>query len=105
MPHRKLLVGELAGFLRAIAHPRRIKIIEELKSGEKPVGALRKTLAITHSGVSQHLMILRAHRVVAERRSGRQILYRLRAAQLTEWLAEGMRFMAQSTQEPGHSSQ
>lgn len=96
MPYRFLAAKELGELLRTISHPRRIQILEELRNGERDVGALAKALEIAHSGVSQHLMALRAHRVVSERREGRQVFYRLRAAKLAEWLVEGMEFLPEA---------
>ncbi len=101
MPYRLLAASELAEFIRAIGHPRRIQIIEELRSGDKDVASLQLALGITHSGVSQHLMVLRAHRIVTERREGRRVFYRLFAPQLAQWLVEGMRFLPVA-QELGH---
>lgn len=42
-------------------------------------------------------MQLRAHRLVAERREGRQVLYHLRQPDIAIWLAEAMRFIDEST--------
>lgn len=93
MPYRLLAAEELGEVLRAIAHPRRIQIIEELRSGEKDVGTLEKMLEISHSNVSQHLAVLRAHKIVVERREGRQVYYRLSSPKLAEWLVEGIQFI------------
>ena len=98
MPDRFLAASKLAEFLSAIAHPRRIQIIEELRSGEQDVGSLQGTLGISHSNVSQHLAVLRAHRVVAERREGRHVFYHLCSLELAEWLVEGMRYLAEATE-------
>ena len=70
MPYRLLAASELAEFLRALAHPRRIQILEELRNGERDVASLAQATGLAHSSVSQHLMVLRAHRVVAEHREG-----------------------------------
>src|SRR5690349_16992863 len=78
VPHRVLVTRELAELLAALGHPHRIRIIEELRDGECDVKTLQDSLGISHSGVSQHLMVLRAHRVVCERRQGRHVFYRLR---------------------------
>ena len=99
MPYRFLAASKLSEFLSAIAHPRRVQIIEELRSGEKDVGSLKKTMGISHSNVSQHLAVLRAHRVVAERREGRHVFYRLCSSELAEWLVDGMRFVPEATEE------
>ena len=99
MPYRFLAASKLSEFLSAIAHPRRVQIIEELRSGEKDVGSLKKTMGISHSNVSQHLAVLRAHRVVGERREGRHVYYWLCSAELAEWLVDGMRFVPEATEE------
>lgn len=94
MPYRLLAASELAEFLRALSHPRRIQIIEELRSGERDVASLAEATGLVHSSVSQHLMVLRANRVVAERREGRRVFYRLRSPELAHWLVEGMDFLS-----------
>ncbi len=93
MPYRLLAASELAEFLRALAHPRRIQILEELRRSERDVASLAKATELAHSSVSQHLMVLRAHRVVSERREGRRVFYRLRSEQLADWLVQGMDFL------------
>jgi hypothetical protein len=60
---------------------------------------LKKSLGISHSNVSQHLAVLRAHRVVAERREGRRVFYRLCSSELAKWLVEGMRFVPEASDE------
>lgn len=99
MPYRLLAASELAEFLRALAHPRRIQILEELRSGEQDVASLAHTTKLSQSGVSQHLMVLRACRAVAERREGRRVIYRLRSEELADWLIQGMDFLAPMDQQ------
>jgi DNA-binding transcriptional ArsR family regulator len=99
MPYRLLAASELAELLRALAHPRRIQIIEELRSGERDVASLATATELVHSNVSQHLMVLRAHRVVVERRAGRRVFYRLRSVELANWLVQGMNFLVPMDQQ------
>lgn len=99
MPYHRLAANELGAFLGAIAHPRRIQIIEELKGGEKDVGTLAGTLELAHSNVSQHLAVLRTLRVVSEHRERRRVVYQLCCPQLADWLVEGMQFLPTMTQE------
>ncbi len=99
VPERFLAAKTLGEFLGAVAHPRRIQIINELRGGEKDVGTLQKALGISQSNVSQHLATLRAHRVVAEHREGRHVCYRLRTSALAEWLVDGMQFLPEATRE------
>jgi DNA-binding transcriptional ArsR family regulator len=93
MPHRVLVTQELSGFLAVLSHPHRIRIIEELRDGERDVNTLQNSLAISHSGVSQHLMLLRAHRLVSEQRRGRQVFYRLRQPEIASWLMDATQFL------------
>ena len=97
MPHRALVTKELADFLGTLSHPHRIRIIEELRAGEHDVNSLQEALAISHSGVSQHLMVLRANRLVSERREGRRVFYRLRQPEIAGWLLEATRFLEKGT--------
>lgn len=99
MPYRLLAATELAEFLRSLSHPRRIQVLEELRSGERDVASLAQAVGLAHSSVSQHLMVLRAHRIVSERREGRRVFYRLRSEQLANWLVQGMDFLAPMDQQ------
>ena len=98
MPYRLVAATALAAFLRAIAHPRRVQIIEELRNGEADVASLASSTGLTHSKVSQHLMVLRAQHVVIERREGRRVIYRLSTSELASWLVSGLDFL-NSTEE------
>ena len=98
MPHRLLVTTELATLFAVLAHQHRIRIIEELRNGECDVKSLQETLGISHSGVSQHLMVLRAHRIVAERRQGRHVYYRLRQPGMASWLLGATEFLEQESE-------
>lgn len=93
MPHRALVAKELAELLGALSHPHRIRIVEELRGEERDVNALQEAVGISHSGVSQHLMVLRSHRLVSERREGRRVFYRLRQPELAVWLMDATHFL------------
>ena len=97
MPHRALVTRELADLFGVLSHPHRVRIIEELRDGEHDVNSLQEALGISHSGVSQHLMILRANRLVAERRAGRRVFYHLRQPEIGVWLLEATRFLERGT--------
>jgi DNA-binding transcriptional ArsR family regulator len=97
MPHRAVVAKELAELLAALSHPGRVRIVEELRDGERDVTALQSALQISHSGVSQHLAVLRLHRLVTERREGRHVFYRLRQPELATWLADAMQFLEGET--------
>ncbi|MBI4751468.1 MAG: winged helix-turn-helix transcriptional regulator [Acidobacteria bacterium] len=93
MPQRFLVTKEFGALLGVLSHPCRLQIVEELQDREYDVNTLQTLLNISHSGVSQHLTLLRAHRVVIERREGRHVYYRLRRPELATWLLDGLRFL------------
>ena len=64
MPQRQLVAKELAEIFKILAHPDRIRIIEELRIDEKDVNTLVETLELPGPRVSQHLSLMRAHRIV-----------------------------------------
>ena len=70
-----------------LAHPHRLRIVEELGSDERDVASLQSALGISHSGVSQHLSQLRALELVIERREGRHVFYRLMHPELAAWIS------------------
>ena len=96
MPFRTIASRELAEMLSVLGHPCRLRIIEEIGGGERDVTTLAELLGISHSGTSQHLSHLRAHRLVAERREGRRVFYRLANADLSRWLLSGLEMLERS---------
>ena len=77
MPQSELRLFK-AGIFHALAHPTRIAIVDELRNGELNAGTLAGRLDIEQANLSQHLAVLRARRVVANRRVGNQVLYAVR---------------------------
>lgn len=88
--YRKIAAQELARFLGVMAHPERIRIIEELKADELDVSGLQARLEIAQSSVSRHLALLRAQNIVSERKEGRRVYYRLSVPALSAWLVGGL---------------
>jgi DNA-binding transcriptional ArsR family regulator len=93
MPYRAIVRRELSALLAVLAHPARLAMIEALESGEHDVGALAEAADVTHTSASQQLAVLRAHRLVQERREGRRVLYHLTDPTLGAWLADGLSFV------------
>ncbi|MBF0607366.1 MAG: metalloregulator ArsR/SmtB family transcription factor [Candidatus Magnetobacterium sp. LHC-1] len=57
-------IGKKIELLRVVAHPVRVKILEELSRGVKCVSDLEKFLEISQPNISQHLTLLRNHDVI-----------------------------------------
>ncbi len=64
--------------LRVIAHPLRIKILEELAGGVKCVSDFQNFLGISQPNVSQHLSIMRRYGVIDYYVDGRLRCYFLK---------------------------
>ena len=73
-----------AHLCKALAHPTRLLIIDELRDGPHSVSELVDLLGIRQSAVSQLLGVLRHQRLVVARRDGQAIYYRLRDARVTQ---------------------
>lgn len=93
MAERSVAAKALSQLLNALSHADRIRIVEELRDGEKDVGTLAENLDTGTVRVSQHLSILRAAHLVTERREGRHVFYRLTHPALARWLLDGLRFV------------
>ena len=66
--------AELFGLLST---PIRLRIISELCNCEKNVGQLLNTIEVAQPNMSQHLNMLYRAGVVAKRRQGAQVFYRI----------------------------
>lgn len=66
-----------AATLRLLSHPHRLALCERMLAVPSSVGALAAALSLRHNVVSQHLNILRAYGIVAARRQGRSVVYRV----------------------------
>ena len=62
---------------RVLTDPKRLMLIDALAGGERSVGELAATLEITLANASQHLGVMRHAGIVATRREGTSVLYRL----------------------------
>lgn len=93
MPSRDTVARDLAEIFKVLAHPDRIRMIEELRARERDVNSLAAALSLPSARVSQHLSLLRAHRLVGERREGRRRFYRLSQPGIAEWIIVGLDFV------------
>jgi len=93
MPSRQVIAKELSEIFKIIGHPDRIRLIEELRNGESDVNSLAGSLDLPGPRVSQHLSLMRAHRIVEERRDGRHHFYHLIQPEIAGWIIEGVDFL------------
>jgi DNA-binding transcriptional ArsR family regulator len=69
--------SEAAGLLKLLANNQRLIILCRLSGAELSVSELGAHVNLAQSALSQHLAKLRAHGLVATRRVGQNIYYRL----------------------------
>jgi len=67
----------VAAALRVLAHPHRLRIVELLMDQDLTVGELADALDIAPSACSGHLNLMRAHGLLAGRREGKAVYYRV----------------------------
>ncbi len=75
---RKKHLQARAQVLKAMAHPTRLFIIEELEKEERCVCDLTEQIGADVSTVSKHLSVLKQAGIVIDDKRGNQVFYRLR---------------------------
>ena len=73
----------------ALAEPNRLRIVEFLCTGARPVGEITKALKLNQPQASKHLAILRSARLVNVEKRAQQRLYTIRPDAMRElsiWL-------------------
>lgn len=69
---------------RVLADPKRLMLLDALRSGERSVGELAAAMGLALPNVSQHLGVLRGAGLVEGRRAGTTIRYRLSEPAIVE---------------------
>lgn len=81
-------VAEVSATLRLLANEKRLLVLCELaQAGEMSVGALAGSVGLSQSALSQHLSLLRADGLVATRRDGQTLHYRISDPRISDLLA------------------
>ena len=70
--------------LKALSHEARLLILCLLAEGERSVSELERMMSMPQASVSQQLARLRFDRLVATRRDGRQIYYRIASEEVSK---------------------
>lgn len=75
-----------AEFFRTLGHPARIRVLELLAEGDKPVHELRAAIDVEASSLSQQLAVLRLAGLVTQRRHGGEVIYSLALPEVRDLL-------------------
>lgn len=84
---KTLLFSYFAALARALGNGHRLELLELLAQGEQPVEVLTARTGLGFANVSQHLQLLRKTGLVAGRRDGKNIHYRLQDGPVVEALS------------------
>jgi DNA-binding transcriptional ArsR family regulator len=74
---KQALFDARAEIVKALAHPTRLFIVNELSKGERCVCELRDEIDADFSTVSKHLSVLKNAGLVLDEKRGLQVYYRL----------------------------
>lgn len=74
----KLLYSAKARILKALAHPTRLWMTEQLAYGERCVCEFVDAIKADFSTISKHLTILKQAGIVEDDKRGKQVYYRLK---------------------------
>jgi DNA-binding transcriptional ArsR family regulator len=73
---------QVAGYFQALSEPTRLKIMNELRHGERNVGELALVCSCTLANVSKHLSLLTRHGLVSRDIRGTCVYYRFTDASI-----------------------
>lgn len=82
-----------AEFFRTLGHPVRIRVLELLGEGPRPVRDLLADVAIEASSLSQQLAVLRRAGIVVSYRDGAAVMYALSGPDVAEVMGAARRFL------------
>ena len=71
------LFAQFAAVAKSLAHAHRLELLEQLAQGERSVEVLADRTALSIANASQHLQHMRRAGLVANRRDGKFVYYRL----------------------------
>ena len=83
-----------AEFFRMLGHPVRIRVLELLQEGPKPVRDLLAAIEVEPSNLSQQLAVLRRSGIVTAARTGSTVVYELAGGDVADLLAAARRILS-----------
>lgn len=83
-----------AEFFRILGHPTRIRVLELLAEGDKPVHELRAAIGIEAASLSQQLSVLRLAGLVSKRHEAGDVVYTLSLPAVEDLLSAAREIIA-----------
>ncbi len=73
-----------AEMCKVFSHPKRLELINILRDKEMSAGELRERLGLAPANLSQHLTMMRERHILASRKEGNMVYYRIANPRLIE---------------------
>jgi len=83
----KLIYQAKARVLKALAHPTRLWMTEQLVNGERCVCEFVEAIDADFSTISKHLAVLKQAGIVADEKRGKQVYYRLKVPCVLDFMS------------------
>src|SRR3990170_5209675 len=96
---KQALFTQFAAVAKAVAHPHRLELLEQLAQGERSVEVLADRIRMSIANASQHLQHMRRAGLVAARREGKFVFYCLADDAVLDLLASLRRIAERSSAE------
>jgi rhodanese-related sulfurtransferase/biotin operon repressor len=74
---KRALFAQFAAVAKAVAHPHRLELLEQIAQGERSVERLAERVGLSIANASQHLQQMRRGGLLVARREGKYVLYSL----------------------------
>jgi rhodanese-related sulfurtransferase/DNA-binding transcriptional ArsR family regulator len=84
---KRALFAQFAVVAKALAHAHRLEILEQIAQGERSVEVLAERAGLSVANASQHLQQMRQAGILAARREGKFVFYRLADDSVLDLLA------------------
>lgn len=95
-----LIIKNATRIARAISHPVRLQILNELRQGGAYVMHLTAVLGRPQANISQHLMVLRQAGLVRDEREGMSVIYYVRDARVGDIIDQLMQIARDHAKQP-----
>jgi ArsR family transcriptional regulator, arsenate/arsenite/antimonite-responsive transcriptional repressor len=84
-----------AEFFKMLGHPVRIRVLELLQDGPKPVRDLLAEIDVEAPGLSQQLAVLRRSGIVSANREGATVVYALAGGDVADLMRAARRILTE----------
>ncbi len=98
---KQALFAQFAAVAKAVAHPHRLELLEQLAQGERSVELLADRIRVSIANASQHLQHMRRAGLIVARRERKFVFYRLADNAVLDLLASVRRVAERSSAEVG----